>query len=76
MRRREATQVEPEPRPLRRGLLSDDQAMEILGVKRNKLDWMMKNGLRVVKFGTTLKIDPDDLDEYIEQHKVVVQPSS
>ena len=52
------------------------EAMKYLGVKSHKtLNYYIKQGLPVIKFGNSKRISKTAIDEFMKSHTVTVHPS-
>ncbi|MBE5059077.1 helix-turn-helix domain-containing protein [Lactobacillus crispatus] len=52
------------------------EAMQYLGIKSHKtLNYYIKQGLPVIKFGNSKRISKTAIDEFMQAHTVQVHPS-
>ena len=52
------------------------EAMQYLGIKSHKtLNYYIKQGLPVIKFGNSKRISKTAIDEFMKSHTVTVHPS-
>jgi excisionase family DNA binding protein len=64
-------QVQEKAEPAVRPLLTRADVAAYLGVSRNTLDRLLRFGdLPLVRVGNQTRIDPVDLERWIEEHKV------